>query len=152
TTPEDASPSRSRSSSRSSQAKCSRSRAPRSPRADRAYPRAPRQGRDRGHVPATFVRARAHVKGVTPMNTTNANLSLLSESQKGPAEKLLDLVLGSSAHLWHNRPGLDLGGTWHAKRGAKKDVASRGTPVAPGLFVPAAERLYARLVDVYSLN
>ena len=26
----------------------------------------------------------------------------LPESQMGPAEKLLDLVLGSSAHLWHN--------------------------------------------------
>src|SRR5262249_54306691 len=66
--------------------------------------------------------------------------------------KLLDLVLGSSAHLWHNRPGLDVGGTWHAKRGAKKDIAARGTPVKPGLFVPAAERLYARLADIYSLN
>lgn len=82
---------------------------------------------------------------------TNVNPSLLSEAQKGPAEKLLDLVLGSSAHLWHNRPGLDVGGTWYARKlGAKKDLV--GTPVAPGLFVPAAERLYARLVDIYSLN
>jgi hypothetical protein len=86
------------------------------------------------------------------MTTTTTSIASLSEAQKGPAEKLLDLVLGSSAHLWHNRPGLDVGGTWHAKRGAKKDIAARGTPVKPGLFVPAAERLYARLVDIYSLN
>jgi von Willebrand factor type A domain len=85
-------------------------------------------------------------------NTTQTNSPLLAEAQKGPAEKLLDLVLGSSAHLWHNRPGLDVGGTWHAKRGAKKDLASRGTTIAPGLFVPAAERLYARLLDIYNLN
>ncbi|MBX3190342.1 MAG: VWA domain-containing protein, partial [Labilithrix sp.] len=96
-------------------------------------------------------------------NTTQNSNAILAEAQKGPAEKMLDLVLGSSAHLWHNRPGLDVGGTWHAKgpprtrgdgngRGAKKDVASRGTPVAPGLFVPAAERLYARLLDIYNLN
>jgi hypothetical protein len=84
-------------------------------------------------------------------NTTNATNTLL-EAQKGPAEKMLDLVLGSSAHLWHNRPGLDVGGTWHAKRGAKNDVATRGAPVSPGLFAPAAERLYARLLDIYDLN
>jgi hypothetical protein len=83
--------------------------------------------------------------------TTTTTIAL-SETQKGPAEKLLDLVLGSSAHLWHNRPGLDVGGTWHAKRGAKKELVARGTPVRPGLHVPAAERLYARLLDIYGLN
>ena len=86
-----------------------------------------------------------------PMTTT-VTTSVLSEAQKGPAEKLLDLVLSSSAHLWHNRPGLDVGGVWHAKRGAKKDTVARGTPVKPGLFVPAAERLYSRLLEIYSLN
>lgn len=85
-------------------------------------------------------------------NITTNTPAILAEAQKGPAEKLLDLVLGSSAHLWHNRPGLDVGGTWHPKRGAKKDLAARGTPVAPGLFAPAAERLYARLIDIYTLN
>src|ERR1043165_7839227 len=85
------------------------------------------------------------------MTNTTTTIAL-AESQKGPAEKLLDLVLSSSAHLWHNRPGLDVGGTWHAKRGAKKELVSRGTPVKPGLFVPAAERLYARLLDIYRLN
>jgi len=60
--------------------------------------------------------------------------------------------LSSSAHLWHNRPGLDVGGTWFAKRGAKKDIVSRGTAIQPGLFAPAAEKLYARLVDIYALN
>jgi hypothetical protein len=83
--------------------------------------------------------------------TTTTTISL-SEAQKGPAERLLDLVLSSSAHLWHNRPGLDVGGVWHAKRGAKKDVASRGVPVKPGLFVPAAVRLYGSLLEIYQLN
>ena len=86
----------------------------------------------------------------TTTNTTST--IVLTEAQKGPAEKLLDLVLSSSAHLWHNRPGIDLGGTWHAKRGAKKDVLERGAPVKPGLHVPAAERLYARLLDIFRLN
>lgn len=84
--------------------------------------------------------------------TTSTTTFSLAEAQKGPAEKLLDLVLSSSAHLWHNRPGLDVGGTWHAKRGAKKELVTRGTPVKPGLFVPAAERLYSRLLEIYSLN
>jgi Mg-chelatase subunit ChlD len=84
--------------------------------------------------------------------TTTATTFSLAETQKGPAEKLLDLVLSSSAHLWHNRPGLDVGGTWHAKRGAKKDHLERGTSVKPGLFAPAAERLYSRLLEIYALN
>jgi hypothetical protein len=74
----------------------------------------------------------------------------LPEAQLGPAERLLDLVLNSSAHLWHNRPGLDVGGVWHAKKGAKRSL--RGTPVAPGLFVPAAAVLYGKLLDIYLLN
>lgn len=86
------------------------------------------------------------------MTTTTTTTFTLNEHQKGPAEKLLDLVLSSSAHLWHNRPGLDVGGTWHPKRGAKKDLLARGTPVKPGLFVPAAERLYSRLLEIYQLN
>ena len=36
--------------------------------------------------------------------------SPLPETQLGPAERLLSLVLNSSAHLWHNRPGVDQGG------------------------------------------
>ena len=86
------------------------------------------------------------------MTTTTTTTFTLNEHQKGPAEKLLDLVLSSSAHLWHNRPGLDIGGTWHPKRGAKKDLLARTTPVKPGLFVPAAERLYSRLLEIYQLN
>src|SRR5262245_40482975 len=56
----------------------------------------------------------------------------LPENQMGPAEKLLDLVLNSSAHLWHNRPGLELGGVWYARREARKQrhLAS-GAPVKP---------------------
>lgn len=91
-------------------------------------------------------------RGETSMTTTTTTTLTLHEHQKGPAEKLLDLVLSSSAHLWHNRPGLDVGGTWHARRGMKKELAAHGTSVAPGLFVPAAERLYSRLLEIYALN
>jgi hypothetical protein len=77
--------------------------------------------------------------------TTNRNL--LPESQLGPAERLLDLVLGSSAHLWHNRPGVDVGGTWKPAKGAKT-----GTPIKPGLFEPAAVALYRRLLEIHQLN
>jgi hypothetical protein len=84
---------------------------------------------------------------------TQRNAPPLPEAQMGPAEKLLDLVLNSSAHLWHNRPGLDAGGEWFPARGKKKLPPGRKpVPVKPGLFVPAAERLYARLLDIYKLN
>lgn len=73
----------------------------------------------------------------------------LSETQRGPAERLLGLVLNQSAHLWHNRPGLDVGGTWVAARGRR---ARGGTPVAPGLFIPAAAALYRQLLELYQLN
>ena len=72
----------------------------------------------------------------------------LPESQMGPAERLLDVVLGSSAHLWHNRPGVNINGAWQPA----KNKAARGTPVKPGLFVPAAVALYARLLEIYKLN
>ena len=74
----------------------------------------------------------------------------LPEAQLGPAERLLDLVLNASAHLWHNRPGLDVGGVWHPRKGAKKKLG--GAPVAPGLFVPSAAVLYGKLLDIYLLN
>src|SRR5688500_5797847 len=79
----------------------------------------------------------------------NMRTTPLPESQMGPAERLLDVVLGSSAHLWHNRPGIDAGGTWKPAKGAKKDA---GTPVKPGLFVPAAVALYSRLLEIHKLN
>lgn len=75
----------------------------------------------------------------------------LPEAQLGPAERLLDLVLNSSAHLWHNRPGLDVGGVWHAAKG-KGARKLNGTPLKPGLFVPAAATLYGKLLDIYLLN
>src|SRR5262252_6422863 len=84
------------------------------------------------------------------MNTTQHQRPALPESQLGPAERLLDLVLNSSAHLWHNRPGLDVGGSWQPARGARK--GARGAPVKPGLFVPAARALYQRLLEIYKLN
>ena len=76
--------------------------------------------------------------------------TLLPESQMGPAERLLDLVLGSSAHLWHNRPGLDVNGTWLPAK--NQTTKARGKKVAPGLFVPAAVSLYSRLLEIHKLN
>lgn len=84
------------------------------------------------------------------MRSNVNSTATLPEAQLGPAERLLDVVLNSSAHLWHNRPGLDVGGVWHARKGAKKKLS--GTPVAPGLFVPAAAVLYGKLLDIYLLN
>ena len=86
------------------------------------------------------------------MTTHNQTTPTLPEAQHGPAEKLLDLVLGGSAHLWHNRPGLAVNGTWHAAQGASADLVRRATPVQPGLFVPAAVKLYRQLLDIYRLN
>ncbi len=74
----------------------------------------------------------------------------LPEEQMGPAERLLDVVLGSSAHLWHNRPGIDVGGVW--RPAGKASRGARGTPVKPGLFVPAAVALYTRLLEINRLN
>ena len=77
-----------------------------------------------------------------------ANMQPLPEAQRGPAEQLLDLVLSSGAHLWHNRPGIDVGGTWKP--------APRGTPasrrLAPGLHVPSAVALYSRLLEIRGLH
>lgn len=86
--------------------------------------------------------------------TTNARP--LPVEQLGPAERLLDVVLTSSAHLWHNRPGLNVNNTWQpaprVKKGQKTRKNTEAVKVAPGLFAPAAEALYGRLLDIYQLN
>lgn len=79
------------------------------------------------------------------MNTMN-----LENNQRGPAERLLDLILRSGAHLWHNRPGVELNGKWYARR-TKRPVVG-GTPVQPGLHVGAAVELYGQLLEIYQLN
>jgi hypothetical protein len=71
------------------------------------------------------------------------------DEQHGAAERLVSLVLGSGAHLWHNRPGVDVGGTWLPATSARRGL---GTPVRPGLFVPAAEALYRQLLEIYALD
>jgi hypothetical protein len=76
----------------------------------------------------------------------------LTETQRGPADKLLDLVLGSGAHLWHNRPGLNDGGVWRPATNKGRAVRTTAPRLEAGLFVPAAVDLYARLVDIYQLN
>src|SRR5689334_25387754 len=75
----------------------------------------------------------------------------LPESQMGPAERLLDVVLGGSAHLWHNRPGVNVNGEWKPAK-AQTGKPDRGTAVKPGLFVPAAVALYRRLLEIYKLT
>ncbi len=70
----------------------------------------------------------------------------------GPAERMLGIILNSSAHLWHNRPGIDNGGVWSPARSKGKKPGRGGTPVAPGLFVPAAKKLYEELLAIYDLN
>ena len=85
----------------------------------------------------------------TRTTTTTATATALAETQRGPAERLLDLVLGSGAHLWHNRPGLDDGGVW---RPALRQRPAPGARVRPGLFVPAATDLYRKLLEIYQLN
>jgi hypothetical protein len=74
----------------------------------------------------------------------------LREQDTGPAERAIAVVLNSGAHLWHNRPGRDVGGSW--RPATRRVRAQPGTPVAPGLFVPAAVRLYRELLDIYRLD
>ena len=74
---------------------------------------------------------------------------MLTESDRGPAERLLEVILGSSAHLWHNRPGIDDGGVW---KPAVRRARSNGAAARPGLFVPAAVDLYGKLLAIYQLN
>ncbi len=84
---------------------------------------------------------------------TNAKKLPLPEAQMGPAEKLLDLVLSSSAHLWHNRPGLNVGGTWVPSLGKNRKNPPKGAvAVKPGLFVPSSVALYSRLLEIHKLN
>ncbi len=82
----------------------------------------------------------------------NEKKPLIPEAQLGPAEKLLDLVLGSSAHLWHNRPGYDVKGAWVPKPKKGAPLPKNAVPQKPGLHVPAARSLYVRLLEIHSLN
>jgi hypothetical protein len=76
-------------------------------------------------------------------------MTILKE-ERGAAERLLDLVLSSGAHLWHNRIGVDVNGVWFPRIPSRRAAA---LPVVhPGLFVPAAVALYGRLLDIYRLD
>src|ERR1044071_6260746 len=44
--------------------------------------------------------------------------------------------------------GVCHGGTWQPA----KNKSAKGTPVKPGLFVPAAVALYQRLLEIHKLN
>jgi hypothetical protein len=83
------------------------------------------------------------------MGGREATMTIRAE-QRGAAERLLDLVLNASAHLWHNRPGVNLNGMWYP---ATQRNRARGAPaVRPGLFVPAAVNLYSQLLEIYKLD
>jgi hypothetical protein len=84
------------------------------------------------------------------MTTTATNT--IPEAQRGPADRLLELVLRSGGHLWHNRPGLDDAGVWRAATRKRRTAQADAKRVTPGLYVPAAVELYCRLVDIYQLN
>lgn len=74
------------------------------------------------------------------------------EDQRGPADRLLDVVLSSGAHLWHNRPGLEVNGWWFPVAGRARALPAGAQPVRPGLFVPAAVELYRRLLDIHRMD
>jgi Mg-chelatase subunit ChlD len=78
--------------------------------------------------------------------------NFLHESDRGPAEKLFDLVLNSSAHLWHNRPGFNDCGSWFPAKGRYLKKYRKKPIVKPGLFVPAATKLYGQLIEIYQFN
>ncbi len=78
--------------------------------------------------------------------------TVLTETQRGPADRLLDLVLGSGAHLWHNRPGLDDGGVWRPATNKGRVARASAPRLEAGLFVPAAVELYRKLVEIYQLH
>ena len=79
--------------------------------------------------------------------------SPLPSEHMGPAEKLLDLVLNSSAHLWHNRPGVEIGGVWFAAKSKQARAAgAQAQQIQPGLHTHAAVELYTRLLEIYELN
>lgn len=71
----------------------------------------------------------------------------MRDEQIGAAERLLAVVLNSGAHLWHNRPGVVIGGTWYPATRRR-----RGPRVRPGLFVPAATTLYGSLLEIYEID
>ena len=74
----------------------------------------------------------------------------IAAEHRGAADRLLSLVLNSSAHLWHNRPGVNLSGIWYPATGRYRSI---GAPaVRPGLFVPAAVNLYGQLLEIYQLD
>jgi hypothetical protein len=78
-----------------------------------------------------------------------SDVRTLEREQEGAAERLLGLVLNSSDHLWHNRPGVDVEGRWYP---ATQRHRGSGRPVRPGLFMPAAVRMYQQLIAIYGLD
>lgn len=76
----------------------------------------------------------------------------IAESQRGAAERLLEVVLGSGQHLWHNRPGYNDNGTWKPARQNKVQVVSADRVIPAGLFIPDAVKLYRQLLEIYQIN
>ncbi len=78
------------------------------------------------------------------MTTTQA----ASEQQKSAAERIIQSLTNFSDHLWHGRIGMaGPNGKWVA-RGRNKTA----TPIAPGLYEPAAVTLYRQVLDLYRMD
>lgn len=85
------------------------------------------------------------------------NANVIPEAQRGPAEKLLTVITEGDQHIYHGRPGLNVGGKWVVaprRKGPRPAVPPPPPPnaQAPGLFVPAAVEIYRRLLEVYDLH
>lgn len=81
---------------------------------------------------------------VTP--AAQAAVAQIPETQRGQLEAAIDRIMGSSAHLWHGRHGVDVGGKW---RTAPKVAQAT---IKPGFYEPAAVSLYRDLLLVYRQN
>ena len=76
----------------------------------------------------------------------------------GPAEKLVQLIINSPDHLWHNRPGVVRDGKWKAATRKEidehmKDGRVRGGEFRePGPNPEAIEQVYRTLADIWQAN
>src|SRR5437870_4056625 len=76
----------------------------------------------------------------------------------GPAEKLVQLIINFTDHLWHNRPGVVRDGKWKAatrkeiEEHKKNGRVRNGEFREPGPSVEAIEQVYGALADIWTAN
>jgi len=74
-----------------------------------------------------------------------------------PLENAVDTILNSPEHIWHGADGIVRGGKYvrpskpERKAYIAKKKAGEPTPgwVGPGMFAPAAERMYKKILEVF---